>query len=324
MLDMNKRPWLKRVVSATLLGGLLLGSVGIAYAADSDTVATAANNVKSKIHSMMPGGRGHGHGPGMMGGEMGLGMNLDLDVLVKDGVITSDESAAIQAKIDTLKAERQAERDKIQAMTAAERQAYFESKKAENDKNMKTDFLTTLVNEKIISSDKAEAIRTAQQAQRQGEMQSKLTADLTTLVDDGTITSGQHDAILAALQEQQKQRQAEMEKVRAMTEAERAAYFEANKPAGNNCLADLVTAGTITQAQADAVRNVIGGPRGNGRGSAPGATCENCSNNNCDRPAAAPGQGGFGGGKGHGGMGRGGMGQGQGAANSSFGQSNAQ
>jgi len=261
---MNKRPWLKRIVTGALLGGLLLGSVGFAYAADSSSVTTAVDNAKSKIKSMMPGGLGHGPG---MGQEKGIGINLDLEALVTDGVITSEESEAIQTNIDALKAERKAEMDKIKAMTDEERQAYFESKKAEtNESNVKTDFLTTLVNENIISSDTADAIRETQQAQRQEAMQNRLTEGLTTLVNDKTITSEQSDTILAALKEEQAARQAEMEKVKAMTAEERQAYLQENKPEQNSCLADLVTAGTITQDQADAVQKAIGGPRGEGRG----------------------------------------------------------
>ena len=261
---MNKRPWLKRVVTGALIGGLLLGSVGFAYASDNNSVSTAVNHAKTKIKSMMPGGRGHGPGMGM---EQGMGMKMDLATLVKDGIITSEESDAIQTKIDALEAERQAEMDKIKAMTVEERQTYFESKKAESkESNVKTDFLTTLVNENIISSETADAIREARQAQREEAMQSRLTEGLTTLVNDKTITSEQSDAIQAALKEEQAQRQAEMEKVKAMTSEERQAYFQENKPEQNSCLADLVTAGTITQVQADAVQKAIGGHHGEGRG----------------------------------------------------------
>jgi len=303
---MNKRPWLKRVITGALLGGLLLGTVGFAYAADSDTASTAVNNVKSKIKSMMPGGRGHGPGMGM---EKGMGMNLDLAALVEDNVISSEESEAIQAKIDALKTERQAEMDKIKAMTSEERQAYFESKKAENNESkVKTDFLTTLVNENIISSDTADAIREAQQAQREEAMQNRLTEGLTTLVNDKTITSEQSDAILAALKEEQTARQAEMEKVKAMTDEERQTYFQDNKPAHDNCLADLVTAGTITQDQADAVQKAIGGPRGEGRGPGGGMECQGAPD----------------GGRGPGGMGHGGMGSGHGPASNNSSQTDTE
>jgi len=264
MNDMNKKPWLKKVVTGALLGGLLLGSAGYVWAADSSSVSNTIDNVKTKFQSMMPGGRGHGHG--MMGGEMG--MNLNLQTLVGEGVISSDESTAIQAKIDALQAERQAEMDKIKAMTAEERQAYFEARKTAADdlEAVKKDLLTMLVDEKIISSDTADAIRNNQQAQRQEEMQRRTTDQLSALVADGTITSAQSDAILAAIQAEQAERQSEMEKVKAMTAEERQAYFQANQPTRGNDLAVLVSAGALTQEQADAVQKALGGPRGGGQG----------------------------------------------------------
>ncbi len=289
---MNKRPWLKKVVTGALLGGLLLGSAGYVLAADSNSVSTTIDNMKTKFQSMKPGGRGHGQA--MMG--KGMGMKFDLQSLVKDGVISSDESAAIQAKIDALQAQRQTEMDKIKAMTAEERQAYFQARQTAADDldTVKIDFLTTLVDEKIISSDTADAIRDSQQAQRQQERQNSMTQDLSVLVEDGTITSAQSDAILVAVQEQQTERQAEMEKVKAMTAEAREAYFQTNQPTRSNCLAELVSAGTLTQEQADAVQQAMGGPRDGGQGH---------------------------GGKGPGGMGQGNMGPGgPGCAGSGCGQ----
>lgn len=262
---MRKRNWLKSIVAGALLGGLLLGSVGIVYAADNSSASTALDGVKSKVKSMLPGG--HDRGPGMEG-QRDIGINLDLEALVKDGIITSDESDAIQAKIDEIKAERQAEMDKIKAMTKEERQAYFESKKTDADqKAKKTDMLSSLVEDNIISSDTAAAIRETQQTQRREERQETLTDQLAALVEDGTITADQSDAIVAAMQEQQEKRQAEMEKIKAMSDEEREAYFKDNKPAApSNFLSELVTAGTITQEQADTVTKAIGGPRGEGKG----------------------------------------------------------
>ncbi|HWQ77076.1 MAG TPA: hypothetical protein VN441_17345 [Syntrophomonas sp.] len=261
---MRKRSWLKSIVAGALLGGLLLGSVGIVYAADNSSASTALDGVKSKLKSMLPGGQDKGPG---MEGKRDIGINLDLEALVKDGIITSDESDAIQAKIDEMKAERQAAMDKIEGMTKEERQAYFESKQTDADqKAKKTDMLSSLVEDNIISSDTAAAIREAQQTQRREERQEKLTDKLAALVEDETITADQSDAIVAAMQEQQEKRQAEMEKIKAMSDEKREAYFKENKPATSGFLSELVTAGTITQDQADAVAKTIGGPGGEGKG----------------------------------------------------------
>ena len=282
---MRKQRLMKGIISGALVGGLLLGSVGLVAATTDSSSSDQSSNTKSSIECKMPGGPGNGHG---------CGMDLDLTSLVEDGIITSAESTAIQTKMDALDATRKAEMEKVKAMTETERKAYFKAKQTAATE--KTDLLTTLVNENIISNDTAESIRTAMQAQRKQEQQTRLTEGLSSLVDKGTITSAQSELILAELQAKQTERQAEMEKVKAMTETEREAYFKANKTEKASLLADLVTAGTITQEQADAVSTVIGGPNGAGKGGpAPDGTGQ-----------AGPGKG-----MGHGG------GMGRGPANSS-------
>ena len=247
---MSKKPWLKSIITGALLGGLILGSVGIVYA-DSSTTTTSDSSSTATIQNKMH-------------KDKGMGMDLDLATLVSDGVITSDESTAIQAKIDELEASRKAEMEKIKAMTDTEREAYFKANKTTDTE--KTDLLTTLVNDSIISSDTATAIRTAMQEQRQTEQKTRVTEKLAALVTAGTITQDQSDAILTAWQTAQTARQAEMDKVKAMTDTEREAYFKANTTEKDSFLADLVTAGTITQTEADAVQTAIGGSRGNDKG----------------------------------------------------------
>jgi len=90
--------------------------------------------------------------------------------------------------------------------------------------------------------------------------------DLAALVKNGVITSAESIAIQTKIDALEASRKAEMDKVKAMTKTERDAYFKANPPEKANLLADLVTAGTITQAQADAVKTVIGGPGGADKG----------------------------------------------------------
>ena len=51
--------------------------------------------------------------------------------------------------------------------------------------------------------------------------------------------------------------EAQKSKIDAMTDAEKKAYFEANKPVRDNVLADLVTAGIFTQAQADTIQTAM-------------------------------------------------------------------
>lgn len=83
-------------------------------------------------------------------------------------------------------------------------------------------------------------------------------SELDKLVTAGTITQDQETNIINAMKQEQTDRKAEMDKIKNMTEAERKSYFESKKAAEKtDFLNKLVTAGTLTQDQADAVRNVI-------------------------------------------------------------------
>lgn len=83
-------------------------------------------------------------------------------------------------------------------------------------------------------------------------------SELDKLVTAGTITQDQETNIINAIKQEQTDRKAEMDKVKNMTEAERQTYFESKKTAEKtDFLNKLVTAGTITQDQATAVRNAI-------------------------------------------------------------------
>lgn len=93
--------------------------------------------------------------------------------------------------------------------------------------------------------------------------------NLNALVSSGVITQDKADKILALSKQEAETRQAEMDKIKNMTEDERKAYFEANKNQARekkNPLSALVDDGTLTQAQLDEVSKVlsIGGGRGHG------------------------------------------------------------
>jgi len=88
-------------------------------------------------------------------------------------------------------------------------------------------------------------------------------SELNKLVTAGTITQAQETAILNKVSQEQTERQAEMDKVKNMTETERQTYFESKKTTDKiDFLSSLVTDGTLTQTQADAVKSAV--PQGHG------------------------------------------------------------
>jgi len=78
------------------------------------------------------------------------------------------------------------------------------------------------------------------------------------LVSEGVLTQEQSDQIQiycqAQAEERKAQRESERDQIAAMTEAERRAYFEQNRGERPDLLAELVTAGIISQELADQIK----------------------------------------------------------------------
>lgn len=84
----------------------------------------------------------------------------------------------------------------------------------------------------------------------------RIKLELDKLVNAGTITESQETSILSKVSEEQTEKQAEMDKIKNMTDSERQAYFQSQKNTEKgNFLSALVTDGTLTQAQADAIKS---------------------------------------------------------------------
>ncbi|MDI3481237.1 MAG: hypothetical protein PWQ97_892 [Tepidanaerobacteraceae bacterium] len=192
-----------------------------------------------------------------------------LDNLVSQGLITQDQEEKIMEYYKTQEEERKAEMEKIKNMTEDERKAYFEQKK-ESNSTAKPDPMQGLVEAGILTQDEADAINEYYQQQMKAKMeeaqakrQEEIESQLDSLVSAGTITQEQKEKILAYLNEQEEARQAEMEKIKNMTEDERKAYFEEKKNSKSekgtvaDPLQELVDNGTLTQEQADAVAKAL-------------------------------------------------------------------
>lgn len=185
-------------------------------------------------------------------------MTSKLQDLVSNGTLTSTQSDAILTQINSLTQERQTEMDKIKTMTQEEHKAYLQANRPQ-----KTDMMKSLVDNGTLTQEQATAVQEALQGKNTEQRQANLTGKLQELVSNGTLTSTQSDAIINQINSLTQQRQTEMDKVKSMTQEERKAYLQANRPQKTDILKSLVDDGTLTQEQADAVSKVF--PFGNHR-----------------------------------------------------------
>lgn len=108
----------------------------------------------------------------------------------------------------------------------------------------------------------------------QEEKSAEVTTAIQDLVTKGTLTQAKADAVLKVVAAQEAERAALKEKLSSMTAEEQKAYLTANPVNRTDHLLALVEAGTLTAADVEALRGVIGfgghdmgrGKGGHGRG----------------------------------------------------------
>jgi Tfp pilus assembly protein PilP len=110
-------------------------------------------------------------------GEKGEGRGFgfaekELTRLVTNGTISQEAADKITAYIKTLQTERETEKSKVEAMTEAERQEYFSTKKDET----RVDLFTDLVNKGIVTQTQADAIKAAMPERQRDNSTATVTA----------------------------------------------------------------------------------------------------------------------------------------------------
>lgn len=242
---MKKSFW-RKMLSVFLIGGLLLGTGGLALAAENGNVNDS----------------------GMMKGGYGKGIDLEqkwenlLGKLAESSIITSEQAAALKNLVQERVEEREAFREGMQSLTPEERRQAREERREAKDP-----LLSEAVEKEIITSEQAEAIMKAMHEERTAERQQEIKAKLAELVAAGTITEEQADKLLARMQEEMEKREADMAKRLEMTPEEWREYVKnLEKP---HVLQDLVQEGVITLEQAREIAKSLKPLPGNGMGKGP-------------------------------------------------------
>ena len=179
---------------------------------------------------------------GMENREQKGNKSLDFDLLVEEDLLTEDQVLEIEALTEGLKADRQAQRELVQAMTEDERLAYREERSIEE----KTGLFDTLIDEGIVDASEAEAIESYLQEEKSAERASLITSKLEGLVTDGTLSVEDVDAVIAYLDDQEpRQRVAKEDRVEGLDE-ERVSPFD-----------EMVSESIISDTQAEAIETLM-------------------------------------------------------------------
>jgi Tfp pilus assembly protein PilP len=257
------------MASALVLSGVLTLNSSV-FAATPPASPSSASQSARPSH-MEQGFQMHRAGsPKMLQGSFHDGdWGTKLKEFVTAGTITQETADKIQAYLNEQQAAMKVEREKLQSMTPTERKAYFESKKSE--KSPKTNLLAVLVEKGILTQAQADTLKEKVQLhQNSGKSESgpfdkkshglqniDWTSQLDKLAAAGTLTKEQVSKVLEYVKQKQENRTAEMEKVKAMTEEERTAYFKNAIHDKTDIWTQLVADKVLTQEQADAVAKAI-------------------------------------------------------------------
>lgn len=187
-----------------------------------------------------------------------------LKTLVDKGTITQEQSDKILQSFAEAPAKREALAQKIENMTVKEARQYML-----DNKGIPQNPLGQLVADGVITQAQADAFQAAMVETAQKENQQRAADGLKALVDKGTITQDQADKILAKLASVKTDQEALREKLKSMTKEELQQYMKDNQVKREDPISQLVTDGTITQDQANALRGIAGlggkgGPGGKG------------------------------------------------------------
>jgi len=248
-----------------VLVGLMLFTVGAAAIA---TETGIISNSKPKIAQMS------------IQNNQNIQKNADLKAAileaVANGSITQQKADVLLANIEKQEANRKAQVPLQQAPNGNNGQP---PKPPMGVDNMGGPF-EGAVKDGVINTDEAKAIENILKAKNIVARKEATAKILAKLVTDGIITAEQSSKIILSIDKDEADRQAEIEKVTAMTDVERKTYLEQNKHEPKPPFADLIANGTLTKEQADAVAKAMmpmgdmgrGGccPMGNG-----GPNCNN-------------------------------------------------
>ncbi|MCY6353826.1 hypothetical protein [Clostridium sp. ZS2-4] len=247
-----------KILCGVLAGGVVLSAGSSAFAV-SENASDSTQNLK--IEHRIPMNRDKFNKDKME--ERNKIFESVLQEAVKSNTITQDESNKIKAYTD-----KKAEEAK-QFMQERKKEGKKEDNKAPKDRKInkagkigkegKGGLFAELVNEGILTQEKADILREKMQDKTKALRDARLKEELSKLVENKTLTQEQADKIAAAIKTANDARKADFEKIKDMTDEERREYMKGIKDSYKDPLKTLVENGTITEVQEKEVRKILHG-----------------------------------------------------------------
>lgn len=217
---MIKKDLTVKIITAAITGSLLFSSNVFAY---NPATAKASHKLTTKQSFFK--------GP-------------DLQIFVDEKIITQEQAKKIEDFLEKRRAEKKAELDKLKKLNKEEREDYLK----EHYKT-RPDIFGDLVSSKIITQDQADKIKESISRRIDDKLQDVLKNE----VSKGTIKQEQLDKINQFIMRKKDEKRQQREKLKSLPEAERKAYWEANKGNRTDFLTELVEEGIITEQQKEAL-----------------------------------------------------------------------
>jgi Spy/CpxP family protein refolding chaperone len=172
----------------------------------------------------------------------------DLQSFVEEKIITQEQANKIEAFFEKRREENKAELDNLKKLSKEEREDYLK----EHYKT-RPDIFGDLVSSKIITQDQADKIKESISRRYDNKLQDVLKNE----VSKGTIKQEQLDKINQFLVKKKEAKRLQRDKIKALPESERKAYWEAYRRNKTDLLSELVSEGIITEQQKEALSKVL-------------------------------------------------------------------
>lgn len=231
MKTLNIKTLNKKVITAVAVGCTSLIISGFALADNITTDKIWGNSSENgSYHQMMKGENGANSAM----------MSDRIQQFVKDGTITSEQGDKLKKAMEKRHEERKQEWEKVNKMSQSEKDAYFANKKGEGPGEHQQMFLSDLSKDTGIAKDTLTKILPVGGPNHKGMMGPgdhrhmsvvDCQQQLTKLVQTGTVTQTEADQINSYLTNKNQVHQAEKQKIEAMSDSERQAYFSEQRKA---------------------------------------------------------------------------------------------